>query len=84
MPETTQSDLVERLTEMAALYCRAISDDNEDAQTFADAATEITRLRAHCEAIADAADGVSRLRGSHSSRAILRRRVAAYRNEGGA
>ncbi len=44
-------------------------------------AAEITRLRAHCKAIADAADGVSRLRGSHSSRAVLRRRVAAYRKE---
>lgn len=54
MPETTQSDLVERLTEMAALYRRAICDDNEDAQTFADAAAEITRLRAHCKAMAKA------------------------------
>ncbi|WP_288803938.1 hypothetical protein [uncultured Novosphingobium sp.] len=49
MPETTQSDLVERLTEMAALYRRAICDDNEDAQTFADAAAEITRLRKRLE-----------------------------------
>lgn len=49
MPETTQSDLVERLTEMADLYRRAISDDKRDAQTFADAAAEITRLRADSE-----------------------------------
>lgn len=47
------------------------------------AKADAARLRAHCEAIADAADGVSRLRGSHSSRAILRRRVAAYRKDGG-
>lgn len=44
-----ENDLVERLTEMAALYRRAICDDNEDAQTFADAAAEITRLRKRLE-----------------------------------
>lgn len=63
MPETTQSDLVERLTEMADLYRRAISDDNEDAQTFADAAAEIARLRKRLEIREpdwpEAADGIA-------------------------
>ena len=63
MPETTQSDLVERLTEMADLYRRAISDDNGDAQTFAYAAAEIARLRKRLELREpdwpEAADGIA-------------------------
>ncbi|WP_395326959.1 hypothetical protein WBP06_09580 [Novosphingobium sp. BL-8H] len=53
MPETTQCDLVERLTKPHASLAT---------QSFMmhEAAAEITRLRAHCEAMAKALDVAER------------------------
>lgn len=92
MPETTQSDIVEQLeawSDNDAEYGR-----HERSQALAQAAAEITRLCAHCEAMAKALETAERqiiaafgiihpgdkdlLEGSLEN---IRQPLAAYRKE---